>query len=435
MFMRVVEGYEQGLALLRRQPRFESSVPASVSTNIERLFGQPLSAPEVTQMIIRDIRAEGDDAIRKYTELLDGVPLAELEIKKDLIAEAPKHLTSELLEALESASNRIRAYHTATMPKEWQDHDQGYGERIVPIERVGIYVPRDLTSAVLMDVIPAKVAGVDEVIVCTPAPSPSTLAAARLTGVDRLFQIGGVQAIAAMAYGTDTVPKVDKIFGAGNIFVALAKREVYGAVDIDGLYGPTETVIIADDTANPILCAADLLAQAEHDEMASPIFLTTSRAVAERVIEELTRQVGKMQRSKIASASIVNNGLLVIVDSVKQGLDLANAYAPEHLCLIVEEPEKYLPYVKNAGAIFLGESSPEVIGDYVAGPSHTMPTGATARFASSLGVRQFLKYIPIVALDESTMRKLGPAAVALGNAEGLTGHAKAMQLRLESKHG
>ena len=432
--MRIIHGYEEGRALLERRPGLDDAVPPAVERRTAELFGAPLTAAEAVRRILADVRARGDDAVREYAQRIDGQVLVSLEVPRERWATALEGLPADLAGALRTAAGRIRAFHQAAMPKPWQDAEQGYGETILPLERVGLYVPggtASYPSTVLMTAVPAKVAGVVEVVVCTPSPTPEVLAAAHIAGVDRLFQIGGAQAIGAMAFGTDSVPRVDKVCGPGNVFVSLAKRKVYGTVDIDGLYGPTETVVVADDSADPALCAADLLAQAEHDEMATPVLLTTSASLAERVAAEVERQLASLDRQAIARAAVEGQGAAVVVDTLDQAIDLANAFAPEHLCLMVRQPQQYISQVKHAGGIFVGEASPEVIGDYVAGPSHTMPTGATARFASYLGVHHFLKHMPVVALSEEKMRELGPAAAALGAAEGLTGHARAMLLRLE----
>ena len=248
-----------------------------------------------------------------------------------------------------------------------------------------------------------------------------------------MFEIGGAQAIGAMAFGTATVPRVDKICGPGSVFVSVAKREVYGYVDIDGLYGPTETVVIADDSTDPVLAAADLLAQAEHDEMATPILVATDSTTAERITDEVNRQLGSLERSAVAGAAVEGQGVAIVVDNVDEAVQLANAFAPEHLCLLVRDAGSYVGAVQNAGGIFVGHESPEVIGDYVAGPSHVMPTGATARYASSLNVHHFLRHMPIVKLSTSTLREVGPAAAVIARAEGLTAHAKAVELRLEGQ--
>jgi histidinol dehydrogenase len=286
-----------------------------------------------------------------------------------------------------------------------------------------------------MTAVPARVAGVDEIIVCSPphngAVSPLILAAASIAGVDRVFQVGGAQAIGAMAYGTETIPHVDKILGPGNIFVVLAKQRVYGSVAIDALPGPTETLLVADETADPVLAAADMLAQAEHDVMATAVLITTSSEIAGRVQSELTRQLAELERSEIAGASIARNGIIAIVPTVEIAVELANAYAPEHLCLLLADPWAAVPLVKHAGGIFVGEHSPEALGDYTAGPSHVMPTGGTARFFSPVHVGDFTKVINVAAANRKALARLGPATIALARAEGLTAHAKAIERRLD----
>ena len=287
-----------------------------------------------------------------------------------------------------------------------------------------------------MTAVPASVAGVEEIIVCAPPErhgsiAPVTAVAARIAGATRVFKVGGAQAIAAMAYGTETVPRVDKICGPGNIFVVLAKRQVYGQVAIDLLPGPTETVIIADDSTDPILCASDLLAQAEHDPMASAILLTTSAQVAVRVVDEIERQLRRLERATIARESLKANGAIIIVDDVDSAIDLSNDYAPEHLCLQVRDAWSHLGKVRHAGGVFVGEHSPEVLGDYTAGPSHVMPTGRTARFASPVNVMDFVKIISVIGLNVDALEQIGPAAATIARAEGLTGHAAAIEQRLE----
>ncbi len=433
--MRVLRGIDAGLEALTRRPGYEEPqlTPASAART-EALFGEPLTAAQAVERIVSDVRANGDGAIRDYARRIDGAELDALEVPRAAWEDADRSVGAELQQALAVAAGRIRAYHETAMPHAWEDAGAGYGLRSVAIERVGLYVPGGSAaypSTVLMSAIPAKVAGVSEVIVCTPDPSPVTLAAAQAAGVDRLFGIGGAQAIAAMAFGTESVPQVDKICGPGNVFVSIAKRLVYGHVDIDGLYGPTETLLIADDTATPEVVAADLLAQAEHDELASPVLVTTSETVASAVERELERQVELLERAPIAREALARQGTIVIVDSVEEAAAIANAFAPEHLCLLTADPYFCVGLIRNAGGIFVGETSPEVMGDYAAGPSHVMPTGATARFASSLGVHTFLKHVPVVGLSPETAREIGPAASALARAEGLTAHARAAELRLE----
>lgn len=434
--IRIVYGFEQGRTLLERRPTFQIETPPSIENRNIELFGSPISTLEGVRRILSDVRENGDGAVQDYARRIDGQETWPLEIPKEHWRAAKKKISNDLTSALETAANRIRAFHQTAIPTPWYDDSLGYGERLVPLERVGIYVPggtANYPSTVLMAGIPARVAGVKEIVVCTPDPSPVVLAAAQIADVDRLFQIGGAQAIGAMAFGTASVPQVDKVCGPGNIFVTLAKREVYGIVDIDGLYGPTETVVVADGSADPVLCAADLLAQAEHDVMASPILLTTSHAIAERVATEIETQLKSLTREPIARTAIETQGVAVVVDNLQEAIALVNAFAPEHVSLLVQDPAAFARSVQHAGGIFIGENSPEVIGDYVAGPSHIMPTGGTARFASYLGVHQFLKHMPVVSLSFDRMRELGPSAVALGMAEGLTAHARAMSLRLENE--
>lgn len=433
--MRVLRGIGAGLAALTRRPGYEEPelTPASAART-EALFGEPLTATQAVERIVADVRAGGDAAVRDYARRIDGADLSALEIPRSAWEDAEREIGSELQEALAVAAGRIRAYHRTAMPGRWEDAGAGYGLRSIAIERVGLYVPGGSAaypSTVLMSAIPAKVAGVSEVIVCTPDPLPVTLAAALAAGVDRLFGIGGAQAVAAMAFGTESVPQVDKICGPGNVFVSIAKRLVYGHVDIDGLYGPTETLVIADGAAPPEVVAADLLAQAEHDELASPVLVTTSEAVAKAVVRELERQVALLDREPIAREALARQGTIVIVDNITEAAAVANAFAPEHLCLLTATPRACVGLIRNAGGIFVGETSPEVMGDYAAGPSHVMPTGATARFASSLGVHTFIKHVPVVGLSAETVREIGPAASALARAEGLTAHAHAAEMRLE----
>ena len=310
--------------------------------------------------------------------------------------------------------------------------------RVTPLARAGIYVPGAAVvypSSVLMTALPAKAAGVSEVLIASPADAqgcvaPIKLVAADLAGVDGVFRMSGAQAIAAFAYGTESVPKVDKVCGPGNIFVTLAKREVFGDVGIDALYGPSETIVVADETADPVLCAADLLAQAELDGLATPILITTSRELATRVGEEVERQLTLLERQVVASAALEAQGGAVVVDSLEEALGLANEFAPEHLCLLMRDARHWAKQVRNAGGIFVGEVSPESLGDYTAGPSHVMPTMGTARFASPLGVQDFLKVTSVVAVDEAMLRELGPAAARIARAEGFTGHARSIELRL-----
>ena len=440
MNLKIIRGLEKAKAeVFRIDPLGPSSLPAEVMDRTESAFGERLTPQESVGRILGDVQAEGDAAIRRYTKLLDGLELDGLEVTAADMARSEKRVTTELMQALELAAGRVEEFHRATMRKSWVDLSSGLGELVVPIERVGIYAPGGTAaypSTVLMMAIPARVAGVKELVLATPSrdgkdPDPAVLAAAKLAGVDRVFRVGGVQAIGAMAYGTETIPKVDKICGPGNLFVTLAKKMVFGQVDIDGLYGPTETVIVADQTASPIFCAADLLAQAEHDALAAPILVTTSLALVGEVEGELERQISSLERGEIAAASIEERGKVVLVDSLEEAVELANHIAPEHLCMMVEEPWSWAGKVKHAGGLFLGPFSPEVMGDYVAGPSHVMPTGGTARFSSALSVHHFLKTMPVVGLKPEGYPPLARAATAIARAEGLTGHARAVEVRLD----
>jgi histidinol dehydrogenase len=309
------------------------------------------------------------------------------------------------------------------------------------LERVGVYTPAGRApypSSLLMSAVPARVAGVTEIIVCAPpnrdgAISPLILAAAEIAGVSRVFKVGGAQAIGAMAYGTASIPAVDKIVGPGNIFVVLAKRRVFGEVDIDQLPGPTETLLIADASARPDLCAADLLAQAEHDPLASAILLTTSPDLARAVEEQLAEQLPSLERESIARESLLTNGAIAVVPDLDAAFEIANGYAPEHLCLLLPDAWTYLDRVKHAGGVFVGEASPEVLGDYTAGPSHVMPTGRTARFSSPINVEEFIKIISVIGLNSTGLQRLGPPAATIARAEGLTAHARAVERRLDRR--
>jgi len=425
--------------LARRSPEEEPLSPR-MREGIARVFGAELSVGEVVDRILADVRRDGDAALRHYTEAIDGARLGALLVTEAEIAAGVAQVPPETLAALRTAAARIEAFHRRQLRQSWVNFDEygTLGQIIRPLARVGLYVPGGTAaypSSLLMSAIPARVAGVEEIIVATPpgrdgALPPVTLAAAQIAGVTRILKAGGAQAIGALAYGTASVPRVDKILGPGNIFVALAKERVFGQVAIDGVQGPTETLLIADDSATAALVAADLLAQAEHDAMASPILLTTSPELAERVADELMEQLPGLERRAIALAAFENNGGIVVVPDLERAMALANEYAPEHLCLLVRDPWALVPLVRNAGGVFIGEASAEVMGDYVAGPSHTMPTSGTARFSSPINVEEFLKAISLFGLNDRAVRELGPAAQTLAEAEGLTAHAAAVRRRL-----
>lgn len=440
--MKRVKGFNKASQLLTRENFWESfTTPPRLAAQIKRVFGEELSVQEVVDRIIGEVRDKGDKALFDYTEKLDGVRLDSLEVDKREVVAAYDVVNKKVVSALEFAARRIRDFHLAC------GHKAGLipiakhlSQQIRPLQRVGLYVPGGTAaypSTVLMMAIPAKVAGVGEIIMVSPPGKDgripaSTLVAADIAKVNRIFKLGGAQAIAALAYGTKSIARVDKICGPGNIFVTLAKKMVYGAVDIDGLEGPSEIVIVADEKANPALCAADLLAQAEHDPLASVILFTTSADLADQVDKEIEIQLRKLKRRSTARTAI-DTGMLVIVDDMAQAVDLVNLFAPEHLSLMVSNASSLIPKIRNAGCIFIGENSPVVLGDYVAGPSHVLPTGGSARFGSPLGVADFLKVSNVIALDKPALRKLSQAAVAIAEAEGLDAHAQAVERRLRAK--
>jgi histidinol dehydrogenase len=427
--------------LTRRRGFEETELSSRMQDGIRRVFGADLTAEQVVDRILSEVRSEGDAAVSRYAAALDGDTDAQFEVPRSAWQDALAGLEPALRDALRLAAEQIAAFHRKQLRTSWVDYsDEGaLGQIVRPLDRVGVYAPGGTAiypSSLLMTAIPARVAGVQEIVVCSPggpggAISPLVLAAAEVAGVDRVFRIGGAQAVAAMAFGTASVPHVDKIYGPGNIFVVLAKQRVFGIVAIDQLPGPTETLLVADTSADPELIAADLLAQAEHDPMASAILITTSPGLADAVLEELPRQLATLERAGIAGQSLAANGLVVLVPDVETAIDLANRYAPEHLCLLLHDPWSCVPLVRHAGGIFVGEDSPEALGDYTAGPSHVMPTGGTARFSSPVNVAEFTKVISVVAANRAAVRRLGPATSALARAEGLTGHARAIERRLE----
>ncbi|GGM94438.1 histidinol dehydrogenase [Thermus composti] len=387
---------------------------------------------EIVRGILEAVREEGDAALNRLSLDLDGHPVEE--IPKRAWREAYEDLDPDLRDALETAKERIEAFYREEARGGFLRAEEGgvLGQLVRPLARVGVYVPggsAPLLSTLLMTVVPAKVAGVREVIVASPPRvHPGILAAAWVAGADRLFAMGGAQAIAALAYGTGRVPRVDKIVGPGNAYVVAAKRLVYGVVGLDGLAGPTETLIVADGSASPRLLAADLLAQAEHGPDSEPWLLSPDLPLLERVEAELYRQLQDLPRAEIAKKALERGGLVLTRD-LEEALELANLYAPEHLCLALADPLPWLGRVENAGGVFLGEGSPEALGDYIAGPSHVMPTSGTARFQGGVAVRDFLKVIPVVGLSEGAARELAKKGALLARAEGLEGHARSLDLR------
>lgn len=438
--MKIIEGFVAAKAALSRQaPSGLYPVSPRMQQRLKELFG--VDTPEqAVQQIVTEVRNRGDKALLDYTLKIDGIKLSSLEVTKEQISNAYQEVDASLISALKLAAERIRSFHTAQRDSMLGGAGKsGIGWLIHPLARVGLYVPggtASYPSTVLMTAVPARVAGVKEVILVTPPASsgavPSlTLVAADIAKVDRIFAIGGAQAVAALAYGTESVPRVDKICGPGNIFVVLAKKLVYGTVGIDGLQGPSEILIIADDTANTKYCVADLLAQAEHDPLASATMVTTSWRVATEVNQEIKQQLGSLTRQKIASESLETRGTIAIVASIDEAIELANLYAPEHLSLMVAKAASYVSRLTNAGCIFVGEKSSVVLGDYVAGPSHVLPTGGTARFTSPLNVTDFVKITNVVTIDKASLKELSQATQALAKAEGLAAHAAAAAIRLE----
>lgn len=426
--------------ILQRPPLNLLDFPPALLARTSQLFGEGITPPQAVARILDTVRREGDAALRRWSQLLDRAAPHEIRVDPARLREAFENLPPARSHALQSAASRIRTFHERQPLPNWTTNTLGgtLGQRVVPVDRAGIYVPggsAPLPSSLLMAVIPAQVAGVQQIVVCTPPPPagenphPAILAAAHLCGIEDVFQVGGAQAIAAMAFGTESIAKVDKIAGAGNIFVTLAKQQVYGTVGIDGLYGPTETMVIADRSANPVWVAADLLAQAEHDPLASAILLTPDRPFAEAVQVEVGKQMETLTRADILAQSLAGRGGIVLIPDLDSAVNVANAYAPEHLCITVENPQTLAEKLRHAGGLFIGDRSFEVLGDYVAGPSHVMPTGGTARFASPLNVMDFVKIMSLIELDDETSRALSPLAAEIAWAEGLTAHQAAALLR------
>ncbi len=441
--LRIYSVEEARRTILKRRSWDEWPIPERVREGIRQVFGEALSPEDAVRRIIQDVRRRGDEALLAWTEKADRVTPAYLEVPLEEIEAAYEHVPPEVVSALEFAAERIEHFHRKQPVTGWTEWrvEGGLGQIVRPLERVGLYVPggtAPLPSTVLMTAIPARVAGVEEVIMCTPPRredghvSPVILVAADIAGVDRVFAVGGAQAIAAMAYGTQTIPRVDKIVGPGNLFVTLAKKHVFGDVGIEGLLGPTETVIIADETANPAWVAADLLAQAEHDVLATAILLTPNRTFAGFVQKEAEKHLARLERADIIREALMHRGGIVLTRDLAEAVDLANEFAPEHLCLSLVDPWDLVGAIRNAGGIFVGEFSFEVLGDYVAGPSHSMPTGRSARFASPVNVLDFVKITSLVALNEGGMESIVEAAEILAQAEGLTAHAHAAHIRRKS---
>ncbi|MBE6727711.1 MAG: histidinol dehydrogenase [Ruminococcaceae bacterium] len=419
-----------------------NSAEVSRSELLSRTLPETPAVEQAVREILKNVIDNGDKALYEYAKKFDGANLTSLEVTAEEIETAVAAVDEDFIETLKMAQQNIADFHSRQTRQSFvTDEKPGIvlGQRVIPLERVGIYVPggtASYPSTVLMNAVPAKIAGVKEIIMVTPPDKNGKiqneiLAAAHLAGVDRIFKIGGAGAVAALAYGTESVPTVDKIVGPGNVFVATAKRMVFGKVAIDMVAGPSEILIVADEFANPAFVAADLLSQAEHDRLASSVLVTTSESLANAVSDELERQIPLLEREEIARTSIDNNGKIIIVSSIEEAIEISNEYAPEHLELSVNDPMGILPLVKNAGSVFLGHNVPEALGDYFAGPNHTLPTSGTARFASPLGVDDFVKRSSFIYYTKEALSKVERRIVDFANREGLTAHGRSVAIRFE----
>ncbi len=411
------------------------------------IFSRGTAATDVSSVvteIIEDVKKNGDTALYRYCEKFDKAKLSCLEVSEEEKQEALDSVEERFIEILKKAAENIRAFHEKQVRNSFIINDKPgivMGQKVIPVDRAGLYVPGGTAaypSTVLMDSIPAKIAGVKEVCIVTPPMAngkvnPVILAAAVIAGVDRVFKVGGAQAIAALAYGTESIPKVDKIVGPGNAFVAEAKKQVYGTVSIDMIAGPSEILVVADDTCEPSFIAADLLSQAEHDKMASAVLVTDSLSFAQKVSDELEIQIPKLSRSEIARASIDNNGKIIVAQDLKVAIEIANEIAPEHLELCVDHPFDYLDSIRHAGSIFMGKYCPEALGDYFAGPNHTLPTSGTAKFSSPLSVDDFVKKTQYTYYTKEALDRVAQDVAYFAEKEGLTAHAKSAIIRTEKK--
>lgn len=395
---------------------------------------------DIVTKIIQDVRCRGDEALLEYTKKFDKAELTNLQVTEEEFQEALSSFDPRLKQVLQRAASNISKFHSRQKRNSFiLNEDDGIvmGQKVIPIDRVGLYVPGGTAaypSTVLMDTLPARIAGVKEIVMVTPPNAqgkvnPAILAAARIAGVDKIFKMGGAQAIAALAYGTDSIPKVDKIVGPGNAFVAEAKRQVYGQVSIDMIAGPSEILIVSDGKTDPRHVAADLLSQAEHDKLASAVLVTDSMELAKAVQAELEIQIPKLERAEIARVSIDNNGKIIVADNLNKAIEIANEIAPEHLELCVDQPFDYLSKVRHAGSVFMGRNCPEALGDYLAGPNHTLPTSGTARFSSPLSVDDFVKKMQYTYFTRDALANVADDVAYFARAEGLTGHARSALIR------
>ena len=443
--MRIINVKDMGLEAvekLLKKPAFDQvELNPRIREANKKLFGADLTAAEIVDRIVGDVRRDGNEAVIKYTKLIDRTEFTpeEFVVTEAEYEAAYQEADPAVVESLRKAAENVRRYHQEQKPNSWMTYrDKGsiLGQSVIPLDRVGIYVPGGTAaypSSVIMNAMPAVVAGVKEIIMMVPPKNgkinPYVLVAAKEAGVSKIFKIGGAQAIAAMAFGTETIPRVDKITGPGNIFVTLAKKAVYGHCDIDMLAGPSEILIVADKTADPAYTAADMLSQAEHDMLASSIVITDSPELAEKVAAEAEKQLKVLPREEITRASLDRNGMIIITEDIMQAVELANVSAPEHMEVLTEQPFQLLPYIRHAGAVFLGAYSPEPLGDYFAGPNHVLPTGGTARYYSVLNVETFMKRTSIISYTQEQLDAVSDDVIRLAEAEGLQAHANAVKLR------
>ncbi len=425
---------------MKRYISSETEINQLIARLKSRNSEQLQDVTEAVRNILQEVRLAGDKAVLSFTQMFDGVEMNSIEVSREQLQNALNEIDHELLSSIRKAEENIRSFHEKQKENSWFTTDKDgvlLGQKVTPLQRVGVYVPggtAPLPSSVLMNVIPAKVAGVEEIILCTPPgkdglPNPVILACAAIAGADRVFAVGGAQAVAAMAYGTETIPQVDKITGPGNIYVATAKKMVYGLCDIDMIAGPSEILVIADDSARPEYVAADLLSQAEHDPLASSVLLSTSDKLIEQVLIEIDRQMEALSRKEIIKQSLKNCGAVVRVESIAQAVEISNRIAPEHLELYIANPLQVLGSVRNAGAIFLGEYAPEPLGDYMAGPNHILPTNGTARFSSPLQVSDFVKKSSVISYSREALQGIWKDAVRFAESEGLGAHANSIRIR------
>lgn len=443
--MRIINVKDMGLEAIEKllkKPAFDQvELNPRIREANKKLFGADLTAAEIVDKIVGDVRRDGDEAVIKYTKLIDRTEFTpeEFVVTEAEYEAAYQEADPAVVESLRKAAENVRRYHQEQKPNSWMTYrDKGsiLGQSVIPLDIVGIYVPGGTAaypSSVIMNAMPAVVAGVKEIIMMVPPKNgkinPYVLVAAKEAGVSKIFKIGGAQAIAAMAFGTETIPRVDKITGPGNIFVTLAKKAVYGHCDIDMLAGPSEILIVADKTADPAYTAADMLSQAEHDMLASSIVITDSPELAEKVAAEAEKQLKVLPREEITRASLDRNGMIIITEDIMQAVELANVSAPEHMEVLTEQPFQLLPYIRHAGAVFLGAYSPEPLGDYFAGPNHVLPTGGTARYYSVLNVETFMKRTSIISYTQEQLDAVSDDVIRLAEAEGLQAHANAVKLR------